>query len=52
MGRHWITLSTPQNGARRHRTYAQEMFYQPLLSFSAIDTTFDSYSRNFKTLVK
>lgn len=50
-GRHWLLLSTPQNGARRHRTYAQEMFYQPLFMFSPTDGTFGSYSGNFKTSV-
>jgi lysosomal alpha-mannosidase len=48
-GRHWLLLTTPQNGARRHRTYAQEMFYQPLFTFSPVDETFDSYMNSFKT---
>jgi lysosomal alpha-mannosidase len=49
-GRHWLLLSNPSNGARRHRIYAQEMFAQPLYTFApSTEDTFDTYISNFKT---
>jgi lysosomal alpha-mannosidase len=49
-GRHWLLLSSPSTGARRHRVYAQEMFAQPLFTFTSVqDDNFDSYISDFKT---
>lgn len=50
-GKHWLLLSSPKAGPRLHRVYAQEMFYQPLLTFAQWSESFDTYKESFKTSV-
>lgn len=50
-GKHWLLLSKAHAGARKHRIYGLEMFYQPLLTFAPMTESFDDFRKKFKTSV-
>lgn len=50
-GRHWLLVSSPpDSAARAHRSLAFEMFHEPLLGFTPVDTI-DDYRSKFRTEV-
>jgi len=50
-GKHWLLLSEPAKGAKLHRQYAMEMFYQPIPTFAPVNGTFDDYKNQFNTII-
>lgn len=51
-GKHWLFLSKPDQGPRLHRTFAQEIFYQPLMTFAQWSESFEEYRKNFAMTVR
>ncbi|KAH7727968.1 AMAN-1 protein [Aphelenchoides avenae] len=48
-GRHWLLLnSPPDSAARQHRTLAFELFHEPVLGFTSIESI-DDYRSKFRT---
>ena len=44
-GQHYLLISTTSDGAKLHRNFAQQLFLQPLITFSNFKTKKDYYSK-------
>jgi lysosomal alpha-mannosidase len=47
-GKHLLIIETPNNSAMVHRTNAQQLYMQPISTFSLINLSYADYSTNYR----
>jgi len=47
-GKHLLIIETPNNSAMVHRTIAQQLYMQPISTFSLINLSYADYSTNYR----
>ncbi len=51
-GRHWLVISSLDKAHLLHRTFAKNLFYQPVATYASTPLSMDEYRAKYNTQVR